>query len=77
MPAKKKTFTITEAAKRLGISRAAVHKAIQEGRLEAKEAKIIKTIVHETTGWVITAAAISNFQVSVSHQTRGKKIDIG
>ena len=32
----KKTFTITEAAKKLGVKRQAIHEAIKKGRLEAE-----------------------------------------
>jgi excisionase family DNA binding protein len=37
MPTKKtpqKSFTVNEAAKKLGVTRAAIHQAIKEGRLE-------------------------------------------
>jgi hypothetical protein len=42
------THTITEAAKKLGISRQAVHKAIRRGLLEAERATITETIVGES-----------------------------
>jgi excisionase family DNA binding protein len=71
---KPKSYTITEAAKALGISRAAVHEAIKSGRLKAKVGTITKTIVQETQGWVITDDAIKSYQVSAPHQTAGKKI---
>jgi hypothetical protein len=68
-----KTYTITEAAKALGISRAAVHEAISGGRLKAKKGKITKTIVQVTQGWIITADAIKDYRVSPEHQAAGKK----
>jgi len=69
MPTKKKTFTITEAAKKLGISRQAVHKAILNGSLRARETKIIKT------EWRIPADSLKSYQVSDLHQSAGKKND--
>ncbi len=72
-----KTHTITEAAKKLGISRQAVHKAIRRGLLEAERATITETIVRETQGWVVTDKALKDYEVSLSHQERGKKFDLG
>jgi excisionase family DNA binding protein len=69
----KKTFTATQAAKQLGISRAAVHEAIKNGRLKAKQGRITKTIVQVTKGWVITEDAIKAYAVSSPHQQAGKK----
>jgi hypothetical protein len=43
-----KKYTITEAAKRLGISRAAVHLAIKQGRLNATPGEI--TVKAKKTG---------------------------
>lgn len=43
MAAKKtspKIYTVSKAAKELGITRAAVHEAIKRGRLEAERGKI-------------------------------------
>ena len=39
---RKRYYTITEAAKELGITRAAVHRAIKQGRLEAERGEIIR-----------------------------------
>lgn len=41
MPAKK-TFTIAEAAKKLRISRQAVHEAIKIDKLKAKRGRVVK-----------------------------------
>lgn len=74
MPAKKKThFTITEAAKKLGISRVAVHEAITTGRLKARRGKIRQIV--EKTAWLIPRKSLENYHVSLSHQQRGKKKD--
>ena len=58
MPTKKKTYTITEAAKRLGISRQAVHEAITKGLLKARQGKII------TFGWLIPEDALTKYKAS-------------
>jgi predicted DNA-binding protein YlxM (UPF0122 family) len=69
-----KTFTITEAAKKLGVSRQAVHKAIRRGLLDAERATITETVIRETKGWVVSDKALKDYKVSLSHQERGKKI---
>jgi predicted DNA-binding protein YlxM (UPF0122 family) len=65
---KKKSFTITEAAKKLGISRQAIHDAIRKGQLKAKRGQIFQTV------WLVSADAIQSYEVSVRHRTAGKKI---
>lgn len=73
MPAKKKAhYTITEAAKKLGISRPAVHEAIRTGRLKAKRGKIRQVIVK--MAWLIPLKSLKKYRVSLSHQQRGKKL---
>ena len=43
--AKKQThFTISEAAKKLGVTRAALHEAIKKGRLDAKWGETVQVI---------------------------------
>jgi len=75
MPGKKKThFTITEAAKKLGISRVAVHEAISTGRLKAKRGKIRQII--EKRAWLIPLKSLKKYRVSLSHQQRGKKTNL-
>jgi excisionase family DNA binding protein len=64
----KKSFTLMQAAQRLGISRAAVHKAIQSGRLRARY-KVIKL-----RQWMIESADLSAYRVSFLHQQAGKKL---
>ena len=66
-------YTLSEAARKLGISRQAVHEAIKKGLLEAHKANITKTIVRVTRGWLIHADALTKYQVSDSHIIRGKK----
>jgi hypothetical protein len=65
---------MTEAAKELGITRAAVHRAIKQGRLEAARGEIIKVVQTKTTGWKISPASLNSYRVSLLHQWVGKKI---
>jgi predicted DNA-binding protein YlxM (UPF0122 family) len=75
MPTKKKTppktFTVNEAAKKLGVTRAAIHQAIKEGRLDFEWGEAIHIIKKKAR--LITAEALKNYQVDLSHQDRGKK----
>ena len=73
---RKTHYTITEAAKKLGISRTAVHEAICKGRLDAKKGKIFQTQILKVVryGWRIPAKALANYRVSLPHQRSGKKI---
>jgi len=71
-PAHKKIdYTITEAARELGVSRAAVHEAIKTGRLNAEWTEIAQTIRKKAL--VVSAKDLRAFRVSESHQLRGKK----
>jgi len=65
----KRYYTITEAARKLKVTRAAVHEAIQRGRLEATQGKIIQI----TKGWRIPPTALNHYRVSLLHQWVGKK----
>jgi predicted transcriptional regulator len=67
-------YTITEAAKELGITRAAVHRAIKQGRLEAERGEIIKLVQTKTQGWKISRPSLDSYRVSLLHQWVGKKI---
>jgi excisionase family DNA binding protein len=67
-------YTITEAAKELGITRAAVHRAIKQGRLEAERGEIIKLVRTKTKGWKISRPSLDSYRVSLLHQWVGKKI---
>lgn len=71
MPTKKTQFTITEAAKKLGVTRAAVHEAIKKGRLDAKWGETVQVIRKRSL--LISAADLKNYRVDASHQDRGKK----
>jgi hypothetical protein len=68
---KKPFYTISEAAKRLKVTRATLHKAIKAGRLSATWTTIEQTIKKKAR--VIPAAALASFEVDKSQQERGKK----
>jgi len=70
-PTKKTFYTITEAAKVLGISRPGVHDAIKKGRLKAKEGKIIRRVV--TKAWKIDPKSLQSYEVALHKQAAGKK----
>ena len=53
----KKTFSVGEAAKRLGISRQSVHSAIQRGTLEARK-KIVEKVEYRIPEDALEAYAI-------------------
>jgi len=65
--AKPKTYTITEAAKKKGVTRAAIHAAIKAGRLPAKWGNQIVKVLQ------IPADALDAFQVDHQQKTRGRK----
>jgi len=62
-------YNVTEAAKKLGVSRNAVLEAIRTGRLEAEKDKVVTVI----KGYLIPRKALQNYRVSLSHQQAGKK----
>jgi excisionase family DNA binding protein len=64
---KKKTYTITEAARELGLTKQGVLNAIDKRRLAAERKEIKRKI------WIITAAAVEAYKVSLPHQRSGKK----
>ena len=69
-------LSITQAAKALGITRAAIHRAIKQGRLEADrgEFEIVKIVKMKIKGWRISAKNLDLYRVSSFHQWVGKKI---
>jgi excisionase family DNA binding protein len=74
MKSSKPYCTITEAAKELGITRAAVHRAIKQGRLEAERGEIIRIVRTKSKGWKIARPSLDAYRVSELHQWVGKKI---
>jgi len=68
--AKKLKFTITEAAAKLGVSRQAVHQAIKRKLLNAKWEQI--PVPQRVL--VISGETLKAYEVSLRHQTAGKKI---
>jgi len=69
MAKEKKFYTISEAARKLGISRQAVHLAIQKGHLKAHERKAV------ISEWRISPKDLESYQPSGRHQASGKKND--
>jgi predicted transcriptional regulator len=69
----KRHYSITEAAKELGITRAAVHRAIKQGRLDANRGEIVRVVTTKTKGWKISAKSLNSYRVSLLHQWVGKK----
>jgi excisionase family DNA binding protein len=67
--ATKKTYTIREAAEKLGITPESVLKAIQKGRLKARK----KTVKVPQQLWKIEVSSVDAYVVSKSHQSRGLK----
>jgi predicted DNA-binding protein YlxM (UPF0122 family) len=68
---KSKSYTITEAAKKLGITRAAIHEAIRKGRLEAEWGETAQVIRKNVL--LISAEDLKAYRVDSSRQQRGKK----
>ncbi len=64
---KKSYYTITEAARVLGVTRESVWKAIHAGRLKARLRSITTRV------WAIAPASVEDYEVSASHQERGQK----
>ena len=64
---KKPYYTISEASRILGVTRESVWQSIQAGRLKAQLRPITTRI------WVIAPASLAQYEVSASHQERGKK----
>lgn len=62
-----KTYTISEAAKKLGVTRAAVHEAIRKGRLNAHWGEVT------VRAKLISSEDLRKYRVDVSRQERGKK----
>jgi predicted DNA-binding protein (UPF0251 family) len=62
-----KKYTITEAAKELGISRAAVHLAIKQGRLNASEGDV------RVRALLIDSKDLKAYRVNSTRQRSGKK----
>ncbi len=67
MSKRKNTYTITEAARIIGVSRAGVFEAIKAGRLKAIPRKVTRIL------WQIEAGSVRRYKVSLSHQARGQK----
>jgi excisionase family DNA binding protein len=74
---KKKIYTMSEAAKHLGISTNAVRKAIKKGRLNAVKGEyVVERIIRRTLkSYLITEKDLKKYRVSERHLDAGKKTD--
>ena len=72
---KQKLYTITEAAKKLGVSRQAIHDAIGRGVLKATKETFVVTKLVKTThrGYEIPEDELRKYQPSDLHVWTGKK----
>ena len=66
-----KTYTVNEAAKKLGVTRAAIHQAIRKGHLEASWGESVQIVRKKAL--LITAESLKTYRVDSSRQERGKK----
>ena len=64
---KKPTYTITEAAKKLGVSRQAVHEAIKKGLLKARQGKVTSVV------WLIPENALNEYKASPRGQAQRRR----
>ena len=69
--AKKKFYTVSEAAAAKGVTRAAIHEAIKAGRLTAEWTTIEQTIHQKAL--VISAKSLDALKIDIHQQKRGKK----
>ena len=60
-------LTVIEAARALGVSRQAVYKAIEEGRLKGREMLISLRV------WRVSAGSVEDFKVSERHQRNAER----
>lgn len=60
-------LSVAEAARALGISREAIYKAIEEGRLKARQKVISRK------EWRVDPDSLESFQVSATHKKIGEK----
>jgi Helix-turn-helix domain len=73
--AEKSHYTITEAAKTLGVSRQAIHDAITRGIIKATKGTVEITRIVKTMqrGWTIPAKELRKYRPSEIHMWVGKK----
>jgi len=69
MPTNKSSYTLTEAAKKLKISRQAVLLAIKQGKIKGR----LVTVRIPTRTWRISVKGVESYKVSASHKKRGLK----
>jgi hypothetical protein len=60
-------LSVPAVMKRLGLSRAGVYKAVNDGRLRARKLMVTSELLR------IDPESVAGFEVSKSHQKRGKR----
>ena len=73
MPTKKtpQKYTVNEAAKRLGVTRAAIHEALKSDKLEWTWGTITQVIERRVK--LVNADSLAKYRVNSDQQGRGKK----
>jgi hypothetical protein len=69
MVTRRRPYGLPEAAKRLGIAPESVLLAIKKGRIKGKK----KTVLIKKTVWQLSPKSVESYEVSISHQERGRK----
>jgi hypothetical protein len=66
-----KSFTVNEAAKKLGVTRAAIHEALKNDKLEWTWGTITQVIERRVK--LVNADSLAKYRVNSDQQGRGKK----
>lgn len=64
---KREYLTISEAAKRLKVSRQAVHEAISKGLLKAKKARVVSFV------WLVEVSELGRYKASPRSKAQRKR----
>lgn len=62
-----KKLTLTEASKKLGLTRQTLHRAIQKGLIDAEKKEVVQEV------WLISESSLANYQKLYSRKRPGKK----
>lgn len=66
---RRRTYTIPEAAKYLGITPESIFEAVRKGRIKGR----LKTVKIPRRLWLLSCESVESYVVSSSHQERGLK----
>jgi excisionase family DNA binding protein len=64
-------YTITEAAKKLGVTRQTIHEAIKNDRLKGEKTKTVRTVT--ATVYLIPESSLRDYQKLYSRKSRRVK----